>query len=454
MYVKLPCPSCGKNLKVSQEHLGQKARCPHCKNQITLPASAPNQEAGVDWQSIVSSPAEAQTKTAERKVPKPTVGQPTTSARFTGGTDVSMLWSSLFGLVATVVTLGVLFPFQRFYLSAVLTDRGWVPYAETFLFFWAIAFLVLKARRIRQQRDAMLYDLLPTEIGDEINPENVDRFVEHIQGIAGESRESILVNRVLRGLEHFRFRQNNAEVAGILASQSNIDANAVASSYSIVKVCNWAIPILGFIGTVIGIGDAVAGLGGSMAGADLNALKEQLGTITSGLGVAFDTTLVALVMSLIISFPASALQKNEEDLLNEIEDYCNENLILRLREPDAPGKGLPTDAQQTLQHALAAQKAILDMSEQNLKQLVEHFGKGITTLTEKSEAAARAVLASQQQATNAHREHLAALERGLSSLNNVLESLGQEKVIVEVQRPARRRWTLFGRANDGVQSRG
>ena len=72
--------------------------------------------------------------------------------------------------------------------------------------------------------------------------------------------------------------------------QSTIDANNVASSYTLLKVFIWALPILGFIGTVIGISAAVAGLAGSLENAsDISAIKGALNDVFAGLGTAFDT---------------------------------------------------------------------------------------------------------------------------------------------------------------------
>jgi len=108
----------------------------------------------------------------------------------------------------------------------------------------------------------------------------------------------------------------------------------VDSSYVLIKVFIWAIPILGFIGTVLGISDAVSSFGGEMgAAADIEVIKEQLGQVTGGLSEAFDTTLVSLIFSLFVMFPTSVMQKNEEDLLNKVDEYCNEYFLKRLREP-------------------------------------------------------------------------------------------------------------------------
>jgi biopolymer transport protein ExbB/TolQ/phage FluMu protein Com len=470
MYLKFPCTSCGKTLKVSEEYFGQKARCPHCKNTVSIPLpeteSKSPDDPVVDWDKIVAtSPAGTGPTTSSglaggkdggRKSASPASRSeaPSSGGRFTGGTEVSSLWSGLIGLAISLVVFAILFPFRQYYLAAVIVDRGWVPYAETILFCWAMTFLVMKVFKIRQQRDSMLYDLLPTEVGEHITGENVRLFIAHVREIAKESANSILVNRVLRGLEHFRFRQSNSEVASILASQSSIDGNAAASSYSIVKVCNWAIPILGFIGTVLGIGNAVAGLGGGdMAGADLSALKQQLGAITSGLGVAFDTTLVALVMSIIISFPTSALQKNEDDLLNEVDDYCNENLLLRLKEPGSDDPKASGDTGQLLASALATQRSIVKMTDENLRQIVEQLNRSVSAMVERSEAAHRALATSFQHSSLSMKEQVAGLEKGLASLNEVLGKLGQERVVVEMHSPAKRGWSFFRRSN-GVNDGG
>jgi septal ring factor EnvC (AmiA/AmiB activator) len=59
-------------------------------------------------------------------------------------------------------------------------------------------------------------------------------------------------------------------------------------------------------------------------------MKQSIASVTTGLGVAFDTTLLALVMSILIMFPSSSLQKAEEDFLNRVEAYCDERLGRRL----------------------------------------------------------------------------------------------------------------------------
>jgi flagellar motor component MotA len=100
----------------------------------------------------------------------------------------------------------------------------------------------------------------------------------------------------------------------MLNAQSDIDAKRSAGSYALLKVFLWAIPILGFIGTVLGLSIAVGNPDMSNT-ADPEAIKGAIGTLTGGLGVAFDTTLLGLVLSMIMSVPMAAMQKREEERL-------------------------------------------------------------------------------------------------------------------------------------------
>ena len=72
-------------------------------------------------------------------------------------------------------------------------------------------------------------------------------------------------------------------------------------------------------------------------------MKNAIGMVTSGLGVAFDTTLLALVMSIFIMVPTSSLQKTEEDYLARVDDYCQHYLVTRLEDGKLGGPGAPEE---------------------------------------------------------------------------------------------------------------
>jgi hypothetical protein len=102
-------------------------------------------------------------------------------------------------------------------------------------------------------------------------------------------------------------------------------------------------------------------------------MKQSIGAVTSGLGVAFDTTLLALVMSIFIMFPTSSLQKAEEDFLDRVDVYCEQHLGRRL---DVSGTeaGAPPDALPGLVHLTDGASEGLAKLEAHLSRLADAVG--------------------------------------------------------------------------------
>jgi len=491
MYFTFECPHCQKKLKVQSELAGRKAGCPYCKRSMVVPTSQPAPVGdGTDafrgigdtvdtGKTAVSDRPAPSTAPSESSAPSQAPRRASSSGGWSDRTDVSMFNSGLIGAGLAMVVLLAAFPFTNFYIGQLFWERGWVPFVLVFFLGWSVAILFLKSRKIKRQKESMLFDLLPTELSEDINEKSLGRFIQHIQALPVQPGESFLINRVMRGLEHFGVRRSNPEVAEILSSQSEIDANAVQSSYTLLNTFIWAIPILGFIGTVMGISDAVGSFSGGMEAAEgIAELKDSLNGVTGGLAMAFDTTLVALVMSMLVMFPSSSMQKSEEDLLNSVDEYCNENLLKRLDDgQDGAPMGGATDSvsvRQALNAELTAwnkkleaigstisehvvqswdrinEKVRLEQVE-NVEQIkdvdaiVTAFGRSMTQLAKRSEAVHRQSAGSMQQAAESLSGYLAAMEKGLVGLNGVLEKLGEQQVIVHSQ--PRRGW--FSRKRDG-----
>jgi len=199
-----------------------------------------------------------------------------------------------------------------------------------------------------------------------------------------------------------------------------------------------------------------------MGGAkDIDALMGSLGGVTSGLGTSFDTTLLGLVYSIILSFPLSALQKTEEDNLNNVDAYCNETLLPRLN--DAGGKsGAITDGGDlgammdrlvaALSKAQSQYLTDLNKTSSLVREQVEHLERRATEQSALVQKTFVESMASLQKATSqtldanaaAITSHVSALAKALTTLNKVLESIGEKQVQVEVPH---RGWfrSLFGR---------
>jgi hypothetical protein len=389
MYFSIACPHCQKTLKVRDELIGSTARCPHCRGTITVQRpTAPETEAA---SQVAAGASQSGTGAAADQQPGESASPPVSQVlSVTANTNVNVGLFILFGIAATVVFYLVLWPFagppeKRTYLGrlfmggegATMATGLWVPYAEVFLFFWAVGMLVSKYFKLRRQRRALLFDVLPTDIGEKITTKNLDSFLKYISELPRDAVGSFLVTRCVRGLEHFRARRSAADTATMLASQSDLDAGSVDSSYTLFHVFIWAIPILGFLGTVIGVSSAVGGFTDTLSSSsDMESLKAGLKNITGGLGTSFDTTLVALSMAMMLTFPVSALQKLEGDVIGEVDEYTNEYLLRRLEDgrggPEQQTSGSAAnriDVQEVVNAALTAHRAELESWGNQLKSL-------------------------------------------------------------------------------------
>ncbi|HKX45110.1 MAG TPA: MotA/TolQ/ExbB proton channel family protein, partial [Planctomycetota bacterium] len=257
-------------------------------------------------------------------------------------TKVLALWSSdgtdthlsVTGVLALALTgalyAGPLALVDDVYLGALFYDRGTIPYVTTWFAMWAFAMVGLKALNLRSQRRG----LRSVRLGDRegpIRPEDCAELRRSLYALDVDPQRTFLLRRLLVGLRHFESRRDEASVRTALDAQRDIDEGAVDSSYTMLRVFLWAIPILGFIGTVLGIGQSVGSFTAAVETVkEVDQIKSSLGGITSGLALAFDTTLLALALSVLLMFPVSMLQRSEEHMLRTVELYCNERFLRRI----------------------------------------------------------------------------------------------------------------------------
>jgi hypothetical protein len=307
-----PCPHCGVVFSDPHARPGDAVDCASCDRSFVLPRSGASEGPTPVAHEVPRSSIERDERTDRAEAPL-------------GRT----------GVVAAALTVAfyllVVRPLLDTPFGEIFGKRGWVQYVISFFSIWSGVLLAWKYRRLRSQSRVFELDLLPVAISERLTRKTTPAFLSFLRGLPSDLVGGFLVRRLCRTLEQFRVRADVPEAVDFLRAQAQRDEAVVESSFTMLRVFIWAIPILGFIGTVVGIGASVGGFSESVsAAADLEVMKDSIGSVTTGLGVAFDTTLLALVMSLFIMFPTSSLQKAEEDFLARVDEYCQRHLVARL----------------------------------------------------------------------------------------------------------------------------
>lgn len=262
---------------------------------------------------------------------------------FPGGkyTRVNGLLSGIIGVVLSIVFYAVLMltPLAHTNFGQIFLDRGPTQHAVVVLFFWSLIILAFKRVKLGLQRKALDVRVLPDEPGFVISPSSVDRVLQRLHEIADDPRNFMVLNRVDVALSNLRNLGHVGDVEELLRSQASQDESQMETSYALVQGFVWAIPVLGFIGTVLGLSQAIGSFTAVLgSGDDVSAITGALGKVTAGLATAFDTTLVALVAALIIQLVMVVTKKSEEEFLDESMEHGIRTIVGRLRlEPAAAG---------------------------------------------------------------------------------------------------------------------
>jgi len=250
-------------------------------------------------------------------------------------TNVPLLPSFLVALAGGSLTIALAYLLKGVwpYFHSLIMERGPVQFLTVYGFWFTLGMLVFKYRNLQKERSAFGLDFIKSfTVGREMV--GTKTFVGEQQMIAENldprHKDLILVNRINKAIKQIRINKNPADVANVLTTVADTDAAVMDSSYILIKYMIWALPVLGFIGTILGMTQAIGSFDTVLKGISevgFAGVKQNLGLVTSGLSVAFETTFLALVLSAIVNLVANALQKREEDNLSDVEEFTTDNII-------------------------------------------------------------------------------------------------------------------------------
>ena len=128
---------------------------------------------------------------------------------------------------------------------------------------------------------------------------------------------------LLSALQRFSATRNIQDVSTTAHDVCETESDRLDSELSMVRYIAWAIPSIGFIGTVRGIGEALAQAH--------KAVEGDIAGVTQSLGVAFNSTFIALLFSIVLMFLLHQLQLQQERLVLSTETYVDQHLIQHLQ---------------------------------------------------------------------------------------------------------------------------
>ncbi len=188
---------------------------------------------------------------------------------------------------------------------------------------WVFVIMGLKAKTLLKERALLSQTLINISPGTSLLPEDTREYSRPIQDLNEIEREYLLPRALLSGLQRFGSTKNIQDVATTIKDICEHESERLDSELSMVRYIIWAIPSIGFIGTVRGIGEAL--------GQAHRAVEGDILGVTLSLGVAFNSTFVALIISIFIMFLMHQLQLLQERLVLDTQRYCDVSLLRHLK---------------------------------------------------------------------------------------------------------------------------
>lgn len=203
-------------------------------------------------------------------------------------------------------------------LGGDVANGGYIQSFTYLAFFWSWFEVREKLRNIARERKAFKLNLIPTGEKHVFMPADINQLKFKL--IEFEKKEKYILSDLLKkACTKFRTSGSLSELINIVSIQIEVSQEKSEGEQSVIRYLTWVIPSIGFVGTVIGISQAL-----------IVANSGDMDKITSLLGVAFDTTLVALILSIIIMWFVHQLQEETDKFHSDLKEFVIDNLINKI----------------------------------------------------------------------------------------------------------------------------
>jgi biopolymer transport protein ExbB/TolQ len=194
---------------------------------------------------------------------------------------------------------------------------------EIIHFLWAMLIMGYKALLVRRERRMLDRDLIHVPEGIKVLPEDAKDYSRQLEGLPAEDKSMLVVRALQRTLDRFAATRSIRDSAETSRAICDAEADRLDSGFAMIRYIAWAIPAIGFVGTVRHISEAL-----------LQAHKAVTGDITnvtSSLGIAFNATFVALSLTIVLMFFLHQLQQTQEGFVHNTDHWIDQHLIRHMQ---------------------------------------------------------------------------------------------------------------------------
>jgi biopolymer transport protein ExbB/TolQ len=286
-----------------------------------------------------------------------------------------------------------------------------VEYMETVLFSIGLAALILKVMDIAGQRSWLGNSPLGPKSQDAEPMETCNALLQRLDKAPQSRQGEFFIRRLRAAMEHVRAHGSAETLNDELKYLADIDASRLHAGFGLFRVILWAIPILGFLGTVVGITMALNSV-------DLKSPDQSMLQVLNGLGLKFDTTAVALSMSMALMFVHFFVDRSANGLLEQVDRRVEQELSGRFQHISSGSDGQLIAVRRMAETMIQTADRLVQRQSELWQASMENAAARWANMAKVGGEQLQAWLAGAlNDGLKVHAQHLAAAEQALIQAN-------------------------------------